>query len=258
MVSGLEFFREWFNGFEDCYTLIGGAACDLWMDEQGLEFRATKDLDIVLAFDGLRPDFFKRFWEFVKAGGYEGHQAGETPTNFFRFHRPKIDGFPFKLEICSRRPIDAPANLNVMKIPAGGEVASLSAILLDSAYYDLVRSNGRIIQGIPTVSAACLIPLKAKAWLNLSERKTTGLHVDQGDIDKHRNDVFRLLLSIVIDLEKIELTNVIRDDLREFIGRLPENSPIWGNIHAALKSNNLVLPEPSEVVRIFTAFHGLE
>ena len=31
MVKGLELFRNWFAGFEDCYVLIGGTACDLWM-----------------------------------------------------------------------------------------------------------------------------------------------------------------------------------------------------------------------------------
>jgi hypothetical protein len=60
MVAGLEYFRDWFAGFEDCYTLIGGAACDLWMGERGFEFRATGDLDIVLVFDGQRPDFVTR------------------------------------------------------------------------------------------------------------------------------------------------------------------------------------------------------
>ena len=28
MVVGLETFREAFKGYEDCYTIIGGTACD--------------------------------------------------------------------------------------------------------------------------------------------------------------------------------------------------------------------------------------
>jgi hypothetical protein len=258
MVRGLELFRDWFSGFEDCYALIGGAACDLWMNEQGLEFRATRDLDIVLAFDGQRPDFVTRFWEFVKAARYEGYQAGEAPSNFYRFQKPKTAGFPSKLEICAKRPMNAPDELNVMRIPAGEDVSSLSAILLDGAYYDLVRGNSRTIQGIPTATGACLIPLKARAWLNLAERKISGADVDQKDIDKHRNDVFRLMMSVVIERDKIQLATAIRDDLRNFIGRLPTNSPAWGSIRDALKSNNLALPPPLEMRRIFMEFHGLE
>ena len=48
MVIGVDRFRAHFAGHEHQYVLIGGAACELIMDEVGLDFRATKDLDIVL------------------------------------------------------------------------------------------------------------------------------------------------------------------------------------------------------------------
>lgn len=44
MVIGVDRFRTHFAGHEHQYVLIGGAACDLVMDEVGLDFRATKDL----------------------------------------------------------------------------------------------------------------------------------------------------------------------------------------------------------------------
>jgi hypothetical protein len=40
-------FRDHFAGHEGQYVLIGGAACELVMDDVGLNFRATKDLDTV-------------------------------------------------------------------------------------------------------------------------------------------------------------------------------------------------------------------
>lgn len=48
MVTGIESFREWFKEFEDQYVIIGGTACDILMTEEGLDFRATKDIDLVL------------------------------------------------------------------------------------------------------------------------------------------------------------------------------------------------------------------
>ncbi len=48
MVKGLDLFREHFRGYADRYVLIGGTACDLAMGEAGLDFRATRDLDIIL------------------------------------------------------------------------------------------------------------------------------------------------------------------------------------------------------------------
>ncbi len=39
MVRGIDRFREHFSGYTDQFVLIGGAACDLIMDEAGLSFR---------------------------------------------------------------------------------------------------------------------------------------------------------------------------------------------------------------------------
>ena len=57
MVRGIDSFRDWFQGYEDQYAIIGGTACDLLMTDEGLDFRATKDIDLVLiveAFDLIR------------------------------------------------------------------------------------------------------------------------------------------------------------------------------------------------------------
>jgi hypothetical protein len=40
------------------------------MEQAGLEFRATKDLDIVLHIEVLNPAFGTAFWDFVETGGY--------------------------------------------------------------------------------------------------------------------------------------------------------------------------------------------
>lgn len=49
MVRGLDLFRETFAAYADQYLLIGGTAASLTMEDAGLQFRATKDLDIVLS-----------------------------------------------------------------------------------------------------------------------------------------------------------------------------------------------------------------
>jgi hypothetical protein len=50
MVKGLTLFRERFLPFQGLMTLIGGAACDEWFTTNGLTFRATNDLDLVIIF----------------------------------------------------------------------------------------------------------------------------------------------------------------------------------------------------------------
>lgn len=72
MVKGLDSFIAQFRDFTDCYTVIGGAACDILMSEAGLEFRATKDVDMILILEdpGQFTGFAERFWEYVRQGGY--------------------------------------------------------------------------------------------------------------------------------------------------------------------------------------------
>lgn len=78
MVRGLDVFREHFAGHADQFVLIGGTAATLAMEEAGLEFRATKDLDIVLHIEALSPSFGEVFWRFIEAGRYEIRQASDT------------------------------------------------------------------------------------------------------------------------------------------------------------------------------------
>jgi hypothetical protein len=59
VVRGLGVFREYFAAHAGQFVLIGGTAATLAMESAGLEFRATKDLDIVLHIEALRPDFGK-------------------------------------------------------------------------------------------------------------------------------------------------------------------------------------------------------
>lgn len=61
MVVGLESFKKWFKDYEEQYVIIGGTACSLLMMDEGLDFRATKDLDMVLIIEAITPEFGKCF-----------------------------------------------------------------------------------------------------------------------------------------------------------------------------------------------------
>ena len=61
MIRGLHSFREWFQGYESNYIIIGGAACDLLMSNFDMEFRVTKDLDLVLILEVLTVEFGRKF-----------------------------------------------------------------------------------------------------------------------------------------------------------------------------------------------------
>lgn len=86
MVRGFQSFKEWFLGYEDEYTVIGGVACALLMENAGQEFRATKDLDMVLMVEALTSEFVSRFWEYIR--------EAETYYAFLRDGKIVIDGVP--------------------------------------------------------------------------------------------------------------------------------------------------------------------
>lgn len=96
------------------------------------------------------------------------------------------------------------------------ELSSLSAILLNEVYYDLLKGGQLIIDGIPVLNPTCLIPFKAKAWLDLRERKLKGEPVDSKNIKKHKNDVFRLAQLITANTRQI-LSTEIFEDMKKFL-----------------------------------------
>ena len=51
MVAGLLKFKEYFKDYADSYVLIGGAAYDVLFTDDEADFRATRDLDMVIIVD---------------------------------------------------------------------------------------------------------------------------------------------------------------------------------------------------------------
>ncbi len=223
MVRGLERFKEHFQDYTDSYILIGGTACFLVMDKVGEEFRVTKDLDIVLCVEALSADFGKAFWNFVRAGRYKNQQRSTGKTAFYRFYEPEDDTFPVMLELFSTVPdsLEYEGDSHLVPIPMADDVSSLSAILLDEGYYFFLHSGKQVFAGLSIVGPEHLIPLKAKAWLDLSARRQEGERIDEKQIRKHRNDVFRLFRIISPD-SAIVIPPQIRADLKQFIDKIAE------------------------------------
>lgn len=218
MIVGIDKFREHFTGHDEQYALIGGAACDLLFDEAGLPFRATKDLDIVLSIEVVDAKFATTFVQFLESGGYRAREKSDGDKEFFRFHQPADKDYPFMIELFSRRPegLVLPDHVGVTRVTVEEDIMSLSAILLDDDYYAAVKNSKTVIYGVSIIDESLLIPFKARAYLDLTERSAEGTGVKISDIKKHRNDVFRLLQLIPED-RRIELAPPLSDDLMRFV-----------------------------------------
>ena len=222
MVKGLDAFRNHFRDYINRYILIGGTACDLAMQEAGLPFRATKDLDIVLCIEVLDREFVKAFWDFIRIGGYEIQEKASGKKQFYRFTKPADETFPYMLELFSRKPdaLSITRERHLTPITTDQEVASLSAILLDDGYYSFINQGKMEKDGLPVIGADRLIPLKARAWLDLNQRKQQGETIDSKNIRKHKNDVFRLY-QIAETNKRVSVPANIAKDLQLFFRSMP-------------------------------------
>ena len=155
MVKGLTRFVEHFAGFENAYILIGGAACDLWLSDRSLPFRATKDLDLVLVVEALDPAFFERFWAFIQDGRYRSHQRSESRPSFYRFKDPETAGY---------RSL-APADRFALPAPLHSDLgAFLDSFPPDSPDWPAIRKA----VGNPALPDPATIQEQLRAMFNLS------------------------------------------------------------------------------------------
>ena len=244
MVTGIKSFREWFKGNEEQYTIIGGTACDILMTEEGLDFRATKDIDLVLIVEAVDKNFGIKFWNYIKQAGYEHCNKSTGMPQFYRFSHPITKDYPSMIELFTRKldVINLPEDAELTPLPINDDISSLSAILLNDEYYEFLKMGRIIIDGISVLKAAYLIPFKAKAWIDLTYRKSIGEHVDSKNIKKHKNDVFRLT-ELIDPTEKINTPKGVYDDIQEFTNRMKTENVDVKQLGLAERTKEQILEE---------------
>jgi len=229
MVKGIEEFRQYFEQHSDSYVIIGGTACDMIEEKFGQNPRATKDIDILLIIEALTSDFVQQFWKFILDGEYETRQRGNGTSEFFRFMKPKKDTFPYQIELFAKKPnlLKIAESAMLTPIPVDEDMSSLSAILMNDEYYKFTLGHCHFVDGLRIAATESLICLKAKAFLDLTSRKQSGEKIDEKNIRKHFNDIFRLSVTLTGD-SNISLSEELNKDLSEFcrsaVAGLPDNA----------------------------------
>jgi len=219
------------------------------MNEAGIGFRVTKDLDVVLSVEALDDKFGRMFWNFIKAGGYRIQKSMEGQSRFSRFVQPqsRVNKYPVMVELFSRRPdiLTVPDWCHLTPIPLGQELSSLSAILLDDDYYRFICSGKMEMGGVIILDAEHLIPLKASAWINLTRQGA-----ERNVISKHKNDIFRLY-QIINPAFKAQLPSSIRTDMEVFLDAMDSEM-------VDLKSLGLRGKKKEEIIVELRGLYGLD
>lgn len=226
MVRGIDIFKHYFGAYPENYVIIGGTACDILMEDAGFTPRATKDIDLILIVEALTPEFVEKFWGFVKDGAYERQEKSTDERKYYRFIKPENKDFPFQIELFSRTPdnVDLKEPGHLTPIPVDDDLSSLSAILMNDDYYNYMRENCVQGNGLQLANLDALICLKAKAFLEISERIAAGGKEDAKHLKKHKNDVFKLAAMLPTETY-YELPASIKKQLNEFLQVISQELP---------------------------------
>ena len=139
-----------------------------------------------------------------------------TSLNPFARESGHLAGFSYRQYILPESAILTP-------LPIDDDISSLSAILLNDEYYEFLL-HGRVrIDGITILDAGYLIPFKAKAWIDLTDRKSAGENIDSKNIRKHKNDVFRLS-ALLGQNSRINVAMGIYKDIQTFLRAMQHES----------------------------------
>ena len=244
MVKGLDTFRKYFEGYENQYVLIGGAACDIIFESNDTSFRATRDLDMVLIVEALTPQFGEKFWEFIRDGRYRNKATSAGKPQFYRFDKPENESFPKMVELFCRSEFELREITGITPIHIDDTVSSLSAILLNEDYYNVLIKGKIVANGLSVLRPEYLILFKAKAYLDLRQRKENGETVDSNDIKKHKKDVLRIASELLLD-RAVDLPVSVKADIDTFV-ELLEKEPFDDNL---LKNSGLRNQEVMDVLR---------
>ncbi len=135
-------------------------------------------------------------------------------------------------------------------IPINETVASLSAILLDDDYYNFIHLGKQQINDLSVLDAVHLIPLKARAYIDLMGRKQNGENIDEKDIRKHKNDVIRLYQLLSAN-SRNELPLPIKNDMSSFLNDIKNDKSI------DCKNLGLKNVDAQKIIEILGGIYGI-
>ncbi len=219
---GFDHFCTYLNGLEKHYVIIGGGAAAILLEDEGLEFRSTRDVDLVVL--GRSDDLNTRILSYVQEGEYKIKEATEGTPRFYRFREPNKKECPGLIEIFARNELRLELAEGQYIIPIiDASVEKLSAILLDDKYFEIIQTNlVTSSSGIPLINALANICLKARAHRELFDRKNSGdSTVDEKSIQKHLKDIWRLAAVLTGD-EEITLAGQPLKDISSAIAKLDQ------------------------------------
>ncbi|PWE21750.1 hypothetical protein DF188_05925 [Aliarcobacter skirrowii] len=212
--AGLSHFQEFCKDLDDNYVVVGGFATIMLLDKQ-LEGhgKATYDIDLVLLTNNSL-EMSKRIKKYIKEGDYKIQIGEKDQYRYYRFTEPKKDDFAKEIELFASNENDLKLEDSQRIIPIDPDegLYSLSAIMLDQEYFEMIKENVDKTGVAPCTNVQATIILKMSAFYDLKNR-------GEDKWKKHRRDIFKLTLLLTGE-EKLKLKGRMQGDFDSFIAHI--------------------------------------
>lgn len=217
--AGLSHFEHYFRELKENYVVVGGFATIMLLDKEIEDHgKATYDIDLVL-LTTTSTQMAEKIKSYVKEGRYTIQKGQQDEYQYFRFVDPEVDGFAKEIELFASAEygIELDEGQRIIPIDPEEGLYSLSAIMLDKEYFEMIKNNIVDLDGVPCSNSQATILLKMSAMYDLYHRKDKKWK-------KHRRDILKLTLLLTGE-EHIALTGRMIEDMNFFIEHLDTLSP---------------------------------
>lgn len=215
--AGLGHFQEYCKEFDEQYVVVGGFATVMLLDEELGEGhgKATFDIDLVLLTNNS-VELAQKIKQYITDGKYDIQVGEKDQYKYYRFNNPKEENFAKEIEIFA-------SNENELKLDDGQRILpidpeeglySLSAIMLDPEYFEMIKNNVNKSTEAPCTNTQATIMLKMSAFYDLKKK-------EDNKWKKHRRDILKLSLLLTGE-EEIKLIGRMKEDFDSFIQHLKE------------------------------------
>jgi len=216
--AGLSHFQDYCKDLDEHYVVVGGFATLMLLDSQ-LENhgKATFDIDLVL-LTSHSIEMSQRIKQYIKEGKYTIEKGSKDQYQYYRFRHPQKENFAKEIEFfaSNENNLEFDASQRIISIDPEEGLYSLSAIMLDPEYFELIKNNIDKTHRAPCTNTQATIMLKMSAFFDIKNRISKS---DDKKWKKHRRDILKLAL-LLEGSERVSLVGRMIEDFDAFIAHL--------------------------------------
>ena len=168
---GLSHFQEFCKDLDEHYVVVGGFATLMLLDNEITNHgKATYDIDLVLLSSNSK-EITQRIKQYVKEGEYKIQTGSTDQYQYYRFIEPKKENFAKEIELfaSNENMLELDENQRIIPIDPEEGLYSLSAIMLDKEYFEMIKNNIDKNHVAPCTNTQATILLKMSAFYDLEQ-----------------------------------------------------------------------------------------